>query len=398
MFHLRNTKAKNMHRLCAFQCAYGNSYYANILKPCLIIFLWYGLSMLLAVLNNWYMKIDGFDFPLYLSINHMVVTFIGAYMIKHTTWYTRIYYGRGSEDDEVLHDPYRGFGTWKSAILNIGAMSILMAIWVSLYNLSLDFIDITALEVIGSTSVLIVLIATLATKQESPNALIIISVLTIVVGAVYSNYEQMRGQPLGFVFAIASTVASAIEIVLVYNLLKPISVERCIHTPLDLLVYFSIPVVILLIPPFCIFELPKVLKIGEEFPFFYTLVIVAAESILYFLMTWTAFTLIAMTSAITFEVLGILRQVFVFLAALLFFRSRLTLSNIIGNAIILFGMVLYAATRAGAVRKHICCRRSQQQSQLPHIIISEDDDDNDSDGDKNRDSLSSVGSFTDDTW
>lgn len=340
-----------MHCLFALQCAYGNAYYASILKPFLIIFLWYGVSMLLAVLNNWYMEVDGFDFPLYLSMSHMIVTFLGAYIIKHSGWYTALYFGRGSDDDETLRDYYRGFATWKSAVLNVGVMSVLMAVWLSLYNLSLDYIDINSLQVISSSGVLIVLAASLALKQETLNFMVIFSVCAIVGGVIYSNYDEMKGELLGFVFAVLSTTASALNVVLVYKMLKPVSTDFVYHTPLDLLVYFSIPVLILLIAPFCVFELQKVLHQQNDFAYFYTLIIVAAESVLYFLATWIAFTIISMTSAITFQILGILRQVFVFLAALLFFRERLTLSNIVGNSVVLFGISVYALARAGAFTK-----------------------------------------------
>ena len=325
-------------------CSRSSSHYASVLRPFLCIFVWYSLSMMVAVLNDWYMEVDGFDFPIYLSINHMIVIFLGSYIFKHTNWYTRIYFGRKLDEDEDndLRVAYRGFQSWKECFVKVGSMTVLMAVAVSLNNLALDYIDITAVQVISSMAVLIVLIASTVSKQEKLDIFVVVSVIIIVAGAIYSSYDQVRGQPLGFIFAALATLANAMNVVLVYGMLRG---ESVVHTPLDLMVYFSLPVVLLLIIPFFVFELPIALRIGESFPFFYTLLIVATESILFFFMTWSAFTLIDMTSAITFEVLGSLRQVFVFLAALVFFRERLTPSNIIGNVIILFGMTVYAAAR-----------------------------------------------------
>lgn len=351
-------------------CSRSSSYFAVVLRPFLCVFLWYSLSMLVAVLNDWYMEVNGFDFPLYLSISHMIVIFLGSYIFKHTNWYTRIYFGTGLyvDDDTELQEVYRGFSSWRRCVVMVGSMSLLMAAAVALRYLALDYMDITAVEVISSSSVLVVLIVSVFTNQEKVGVLSVLSVLLIVGGSVFSSYDQMQGEPLGFVFAAVATVAGAINVVLVYGMLQA---EDSMHTPLDLMIYFSMPVVVLLLLPFCIIELPVILRSDDDFPFFYTLLLVATESILSFFMTWAAFTLIGMTSAITFEVLGSVQQVFVFLAALAFFRERLTLANIIGNSIILAGIALYALVRTGTTasamtylkQKLARTEESQQQQQ-----------------------------------
>lgn len=332
-------------------CSRSSGYFATVLRPFLCIFIWYSLSMLVAVLNDWYMEVNGFDFPIYLSMNHMVVIFLGAYTLKHTNWYTRIYFNTDLNDEDCeLHVAYRGFSSWREAAVKVGAMSVLTAASVALYNMSLDYMDITAVEVISSTSVLIVLLVSVGSRQEPLSLLLCLSVLCIVAGAVYSSYQDIRGEPLGFIFAAVATVSSAINVVLMYSMLRSYSYA---HTPLDLMVYFSLPVVLLLSVPFVIFELPTIINSDLNFPFFYTLLLVASESVLFFFMTWSALILIDMTSAITFEVLGTLRQVFVFLAALLFFRERLTRANVVGNVIIVCGMILYALSRTGVMQRGI---------------------------------------------
>lgn len=325
-------------------CSRSTSHFALLLRPFLTIFLWYSLSLLVAVLNDWYLEAADFFFPFYLSLSHMLVLFLGAYCLKHTNWHTRIYFGTdlGEEEERDLRAAYRSFPCWKDALLAVGGMSVLAALSISARALALLSVDSSVLQTADlGGGLLVVLIVGVAVKQEKLRVSVVGSVLLLVAGVVCSNWEQLQGEPLGFVFAAAAGSTDALLVVLLYGLLKGEAVN---HTPLDLIIYFSLPTFVLLLIPFGVLELPRIWS-EPDFPFFRMLLLVSLESCLYFFLVWSGIILIGMSSALSFQVLSSLQPLLVFLTALVFFRQRLTLLAGVGSCILLGGLLLYALSR-----------------------------------------------------
>lgn len=317
-----------------------------MLRPFLCVLLWYSLTLLSGVLNDWYLKSTDFLYPFYLHLNHMIVLFVGAYIAKHTNWHTRIYFGTdlGEEDERELRAAYRSFVSWKDAILAVGGMSVLAAVSLTARTLALASVDATVLQTADlGLGLLVVYGVGVAVKQEPLRFSVVCSVLLLVAGIVVSNWQQLRGEVLGFGLAAGAGLADALLVVLLYGLLSGEAVQ---HTPLDLILYLSPPTFLLLLPSFLALELPRILR-EADFPFFRTLLLVSLESVLYFFLIWAAILLISMSSALSFEVLGSLQPLIVFLAALVFFRQRLIWWNVAGSCILCAGILLYALSRTG---------------------------------------------------
>lgn len=287
----------------------------------------------------------------------MITTFIGSSLLKSPEKVEGVFLSR------------------KNKLIYLGIMALFFGGDITFGNIAFDYMPVTSVQVINSSSTLIVLLLSLLLRYEKFEFLIALSVLGIVTGSITSSIQEIEGDTLGYLFAIISTIFSACKAMLIATLLIP----RGGFTPLQLLSSITPPVMLALMPAFTWLELPKIICMHERHSYFPIMSIVVIDSLLAFCLNWTAFKLISATSALTYEVTGNFKEVIVFAAALFFFRDRLSLLNIIGNVTLVTFVILYSLTRMlGSDGSEYTSEPSTPDLQSPFssfgTVLDEDDD------------------------
>lgn len=293
------------------------------------IALWYFLSIAVILLNDWFMERYGFDYPIYISICHMITTFVCSSLLQHHL------------QPAAEANPY--FYSWKEKLLYLGLMALFFGGDITFGNMAFDYMPVTSVQVINSSSTLIVLLLSLVMRFERFRFVIAVAVLSIVSGSVISSLQEIEGDTLGYLFAVISTIFSACKALLIATLLIP----RGSFTPLQLLSVITLPILAALMPAFTWLELPKIIcqSSSGQHSYFPIMSILVIDSLLAFSLNLCAFKLISITSALTYEVTGNFKEVIVFIAALFFFRDRLSTLNVVGNLILVTGVAVYSLAR-----------------------------------------------------
>ncbi|CEP13443.1 hypothetical protein [Parasitella parasitica] len=293
------------------------------------VLMWYIFATILSVYNKWMFSEDhyNFQYPLFVTSVHMIVQFVfsGTSLLVVPKL-------RPAKRPTVSDYIYKVLPCALATSLDIG-----------LSNLSLKTITLSFYTMCKSSTLAFVLIFAFIFKLEKPSWKLILIIVIITTGVVLMVSDETDFNLVGFVQVMAASAFGGLRWSLTEVLLRKESIG--LTNPFAS-IFFLAPsqaIILLVISAgvegyFTIFRSAFFSTFGTGL---HTMGIVLAGGSLAFCMIMSEFFLIKRTSVVTLSVCGIFKEVATIFISSLVFGDILTIINIIGLCITLFGIGLY---------------------------------------------------------
>ncbi|CEG67435.1 hypothetical protein RMATCC62417_03866 [Rhizopus microsporus] len=293
------------------------------------ILAWYIFATILSVYNKWMFSKEhyNFQYPLFVTSVHMIVQFVFS--------------GLSLLFVPKLRPKNRPSAT--SYIQRVLPCALATSLDIGLSNLSLKTITLSFYTMCKSSTLAFVLIFAFLFKLEKPQWKLILIIVIITVGVILMVSDETEFSPIGFIQVMGASVFGGLRWSLTEVLLRKESMG--LTNPFAS-IFFLAPsqaIILLIISGLVegyvhIFQSAFFITFDEGL---HTVGVILAGGSLAFFMIVSEFFLIKRTSVVTLSVCGIFKEVATIFISSLTFGDVLTLVNIIGLCITLFGIGLY---------------------------------------------------------
>jgi hypothetical protein len=312
----------------------------------LIIVVWIFLSGAVVLMNKLIFSAWNFPFPVFLSACHMLfcsllIRAFGMCGIVHVV------------EKEKGH---------KHFSVNTIAVGVLFACSVFLSNSAYMYLSVVHIQMLKSFTVLVVYFFSCACgidvlRMETSMRLCIIS-----IGIIIGSYGDESFNYIGFALQLAAIGCDAFRLVLSQVLLhsngdkKMSSVDMMYEVTPVSFVFLSLLFVVL--------ELKHMLLLGINLP----VSVLTFNCVLVFALNLTAYIVVEKTSALTINLVAVLKDIGILAFAPLLFKTTISLYQLFGYLTALAGVVIYNAYD----RKDT--RRNQETNDDYELVNKEADD------------------------
>ncbi|KAI8365112.1 triose-phosphate transporter family-domain-containing protein [Blakeslea trispora] len=293
------------------------------------IFSWYIFATILSVYNKWMFSEDhyNFQYPLFVTSVHMIVQFFFS-----GTSLLLVPKLRPTKRPSVSDYIYKILPCALATSLDIG-----------LSNLSLKTITLSFYTMCKSSTLAFVLIFAFIFKLEKPNWKLILIIIIITLGVILMVSDETDFELVGFIQVMAAAACGGLRWSLTEVLLRKESMG--LTNPFASIFFLAPSQAVILLAISAIVEgYITIFKSAFFITFLeglHTIGIILAGGSLAFCMIVSEFFLIKRTSVVTLSVCGIFKEVATIFISSIVFGDVLTLINIIGLCITLFGIGLY---------------------------------------------------------
>ncbi|KAJ2460478.1 hypothetical protein GGF42_000821 [Coemansia sp. RSA 2424] len=294
------------------------------------VLLWYTFSGTLSVYNKWLFGASerDFPFPLFVSAIHMIV--------QYTLATTCLWLYPGLRPSQSP--------TWGMYLTRVVPCGVASALDIGLSNISLRTITLTFYTMCKSSNLGFVLFFAFIFGLERPRVALVAIIVVISVGVVLMAAGEVDFVLSGFLEAITSSAMSGLRWSLTQVLLlqSQFGMNNPIATMSKLTPVMGVCMLafsLILEDPFTKMSKNKNLDTtqGTALIVFMTML----GGFLAFAMVLSEFFLIARTSVVTLSIAGMLKEVMMFGVAHLVFGDTMTVVNLCGLLVALFGIGMY---------------------------------------------------------
>jgi solute carrier family 35, member C2 len=316
---------------------------------------WWASSMSIVLLNRFLFGFMGkrFSYPVTITTAHMAVKgLLAAFAVLVSGAYS-------SPELSLLSCPARTRTrlsrlvdahrlTGRAAVVFLLPLGLSTAVDVWMSNLSLKYVDVSVYTTTKSTALLFNLaLSLLFGLIKRPSPLLIIAVIGLAAGVIMSSLKPAGADPVGIACALAAACCSALRWVVSERFFAR---ENARPNVLVLLALIGPITVGCLLPPMAV----EVADIVATRPFQSASdaeVLVGAMlggGLLAFVLVLTELQLVALTSALTLNVIGHAKDAVVVLLSVAVFHDDLSLLNWAGVALTIASTTAYSAIKARA--------------------------------------------------
>lgn len=347
----------------------------------LLICSWFSLSMVLSIYNKWMFsshdnrngtKNLNFPFPLFTTSGHMLVQFIGSYIVL-----TLIPRFRPPKDHSLSIKDYT---------TRIGPCGVATGLDIGFSNASLKTITLAFYTMCKSSSLAFVLLFAFLFRLESPRLSLVGVIAIITVGVVlmvatetrlvHYNSLSRKDSDLhrfvveGFVLVVTASAMGGLRWALTQILLKE---NPSTANPFSSIFHLAPIMFLSLVGVAMILEGPVALFNAALWhdKGLMAIPILLLPGVLAFLMTASEFGLIKRTSVVTLSVAGIFKEVLTIAVSAIVYGDELTPLNVSGLAVTILGIALYNYLRFKKMRKNVKKKVAEQaeQEQLHEPLV-----------------------------
>ena len=337
------------------------SFYVNhaiLWYLCALSFFYFATSVSITELNKYIVSYwqGGFKAPLGMTAFHFVLK---ACFACFALWVRK----RG----ERRHENHQSARLLRPVDLDyyfryIVPMGVATGLDVALINVSIQLMTVSSITVIKTSGILWTMIISIMCGILEPSFRIFLSVGIIVIGLVLANLgEGLVGEVnvWGFLLVMGAVLVGSIKSVLVQIILQGWTVPQVDHergsvkgnarsnklTPLETVVYMAPPAIFVLLIGFFTMEWNAFItsKITQEHIIELISVLVLGAFIV-FGMVLAEMNFNMNTSSLTIDVVGTIKQLLLMVISFVIFGDKLTVFNMSGMVIVLFGVVYYAVS------------------------------------------------------
>ncbi|XP_024516719.1 UDP-galactose transporter 1 isoform X2 [Selaginella moellendorffii] len=290
------------------------------------ILLWWCFNVMTVVSNKWIFQILEFKFPLTVTIIHLVVSSVGAFI---------------NRAQRIL------------------PMSLVFCLNIVLGNVSLKYIPVSFMQTVKSLTPATTLILQWLVWGKVFDRKVWLSLLPVVGGILLASLTELSFNTIGFFAAFFGCLVTSTKTILAERLLHGFNFDS-INT-----VYYMAPnaaAVLCLVAPFV--EGGGVLRwIQEQESLGMPLLVLVGSGVVAFCLNFSIFYVIQSTTALTFNVAGNLKVAVAIAVSWFVFRNPISVMNGIGCTITLLGCTFYGYV------SHKVSSSSTQQIQQPEEIL-----------------------------
>ncbi|ORX49493.1 TPT-domain-containing protein [Hesseltinella vesiculosa] len=301
------------------------------------ILTWYIFATFLSVYNKWMFSAEhyNFQYPLFVTSVHMIVQFCFA----------------GTFLFFVPSLRPKSRPTVNNYIFKVLPCALATSLDIGLSNLSLKTITLSFYTMCKSSTLAFVLLFAFAFKLERPSFRLVGIIVIITSGVVLMVSDETEFAWAGFLQVMFASVFGGLRWALTEVLLR--KEDMGLTNPFAS-IFFLAPaqaIILIIISSIVegygtIFHSVFFVTVSEGL---HTIGIVLAGGALAFCMIMSEFFLIKRTSVMTLSVCGIFKEVATIFISTLVFGDRLTVVNIVGLCVTLFGIGLYNWLKIHAV-------------------------------------------------
>jgi len=285
---------------------------------------WFVLNISIANVNKWIFSNYDFQFPVFLTLIHMVCSMVLSEAAIKGGWY-----------------PLKEITTWRKWCLKILPLSAIFCASVAAGNIGLRYIFVSYAQIVTATTPLFTVLVMRLMTNFPLKWEIYLSMIPIASGVGLASWEEADFNLLGFIAIILATALRAMKSVWQGLLLQD---EDEKLDAISLLYYMSPPCVFMLFALTVTFE-PELLDIN-----FLWLTLMTGDLVLWLILSGIiAFALNIMnllvtkyTSAITLQVLGNVKVVLSIIVSVLIFHNKVTFIGWLGCTVTLLGVNWYS--------------------------------------------------------
>lgn len=317
----------------------------------------------MAVALSKLFKDTPFTFPLYLTMLHMLLSFLLSALLLR------------SETEGIALPTLSPVSiTWKN-MTKLCLQGLAYALALALFNLSLKYNSLTLSTSIQAIIPLLTVIMSIFVRRRRLR--VWIGVMGIAAGMAMALYRNPQFQIVGFLLAAGSAVTSALFIVLAEYIMLNQSLD-----PLNLLYYTALPSAFFILPFFMVLEGAAVIQYISDY-FWVNVFIVFGTSILAFVLYISRYYVIHLTSSVYASSIQNVRVVLIVIVSEIAFYdpdNKLSLLNQAGLVLTLlcFMFITYVGFSEGVHRNpsyselHIGTRLRQFIRGQEFEVITED--------------------------
>ncbi|ORY77050.1 triose-phosphate transporter family-domain-containing protein [Protomyces lactucae-debilis] len=287
-----------------------------------------------------------FPFPLFTTSVHMVVQFLGSWMVLQLL--------------PRFKPPKSHSLTLKDYGTRIGPCGVATGLDIGFSNASLKTITLAFYTMCKSSSLAFVLLFAFLFKLERLRASLVLVIAIITAGVVLMVAHETRFVLEGFLLVMTASCLGGLRWALTQILLKE---NPSTANPFSSIYHLAPIMFTSLFMIAMILEGPVALIKAELWHSrgLMAIPILLFPSILAFLMTASEFGLIQRTSVVTLSVAGILKEVLTIGASAVIYGDALTLLNLSGLFVTILGIALYNVLRFRSMRKKVKQAVSDEQ-------------------------------------
>lgn len=326
---------------------------------------WFMLSMALSIYNKWMFsghenkngrKNLNFPFPLFATSGHMVVQFLGSYVVLQL-----VPHFRPPKDHQLSIKDYT---------TRIGPCGVATGLDIGFSNASLKTITLAFYTMCKSSSLAFVLLFAFLFRLETPRASLVLVIGIITVGVVLMVATETRFQLEGFILVVTASAMGGLRWALTQILLKE---NPSTSNPFSSIFHLAPIMFVALVIVAMIIEGPIALVNAALWSQrgLLAIPILLFPGILAFLMTASEFGLIQRTSVVTLSVAGIFKEVLTIALSAIIYGDELTPMNISGLLVTILGIAVYNYLRFKKMKKSVKQKVNQQaeQQQLQEPLV-----------------------------
>ncbi|XP_052290739.1 probable sugar phosphate/phosphate translocator At1g06470 isoform X10 [Citrus sinensis] len=270
---------------------------ADVLKTLFLILMWYTFSTFLTLYNKTLLGDDMGKFPAPLLMNTVHFS-MQAILSKAIIWFW---------SHRFQHTVSM---SWRDYYVRVVPTGLATALDVNLSNESLVFISVTFATMCKSASPIFLLLFAFAFRLESPSIKLLGIIIIISTGVLFSVAKETEFEFWGFLFVILAAVMSGFrwcmtQILLqkeTYGLKNPLTLMSYV-APIMALVTALLP---LLLDPW--HEFKRNNYFNNSWHVTRSLLLMLSGGALAFFMVLTEFVLVSVTSAVTVQIAGVVKE------------------------------------------------------------------------------------------
>lgn len=341
---------------------------ADVLKTLFLILMWYTFSTFLTLYNKTLLGDDMGKFPAPLLMNTVHFS-MQAILSKAIIWFW---------SHRFQHTVSM---SWRDYYVRVVPTGLATALDVNLSNESLVFISVTFATMCKSASPIFLLLFAFAFRLESPSIKLLGIIIIISTGVLFSVAKETEFEFWGFLFVMLAAVMSGFRWCMTQILLQKETYG--LKNPLTLMSYVA-PIMALvtallslLLDPW--HEFKRNNYFNNSWHVTQSLLLMLSGGALAFFMVLTEFVLVSVTSAVTVQIAGVVKEAVTILVAVFYFHDEFTWLKGFGLFTILVGVSLfnwykYQKLQAGHANEDGMLGSPEANASAKYVILEEIDD------------------------
>ncbi|XP_077982646.1 solute carrier family 35 member C2-like isoform X1 [Glandiceps talaboti] len=312
---------------------YYNFFVLGVKTLSLVLF-YYCFSITLTFYNKW--MFSNFHFPLTVTIYHLVLKFILAYIVRLITWC-------------ITKKKPLTLG-WSIYLKRVAPTGLATSLDIGLSNWSFLYITVSLYTMSKSSAVVFILIFAIIFKLEKFRFSLIGVILLIAGGLFLFTYKSTQFNLLGFLLVMSASLLSGVRWSLAQMLTQ--KEEIGLTNPVDTVYHLQPCMIAGLLPLAIAFEgvhmatTEQFLGFTKSADFAVTMAKLSVGAVLAFMLGVSEYWLVAQTSGLTLSIAGIFKEICILYLATTYVGDKLTPINAIGMIMCLCGIALHVTLKA----------------------------------------------------